>query len=133
MAPANPPKSMYAVRLDFQGYIEFANWMTDTNRYKTAPGPLSNQIAVKLQSLSAQVYDDCSGPQRPFNAGTDHVVAHADHAHNLNVSLPVEICRDANGDIDYDYLISYVQDIKAASDADGARALLGMYFLSRCR
>jgi hypothetical protein len=124
---------MFAVRLDLQGYVDFANWITQNDRYKDPPGTLKPAIEAKLQALGAEVYEECDGGHRAFNAATDKVQPHRDQSHNLNISLPVEICRDPNGDIDFDYLVAYVQAIKLASDQDGARALLGMYFLSRCR
>lgn len=125
-------RPMYAVRLEFDKYIEFANWITSSDLYKTNGTSLDDDIQNKLIALNAQVYEHCEDASRPFDA-SDKVKTHHDNGKKLNISLPVEICRDEYGDLDVGYLEDYVQSIKAASDRDGALALLGMYFLSRCR
>jgi len=125
-------RDMYAVRLEFDKYIEFANWITAADLYKSTGPGLDGNIETKLIALNAQVYEHCEDPSRPFDA-SDKVKTHHDGGKKLNISLPIEICRDTSGDLELGYLEDYVRAIKAASDQDGALALLGMYFLSRCR
>ena len=67
----------------------------------------------------------------------DKIKVEIDHGGNkqYRISIPAKICEKANGEIDIDYLRQYVTEIKnpATSIDDAAYALLGMYFLSRCR
>jgi hypothetical protein len=125
---------MYAVKLDLAGYRQFAQWITQNDRYKDPPGQLKPDVESQLQSLGAEVYEECEGTGRNFDS-TDKVVPQRDSNKNLNIALPVEICRKDDGSIDLGYLESYVTELKDSSISvqDGAWALLGMYFLSRCR
>jgi len=131
---AKKPK-MYAVKLNLQGYREFAQWITNNDRYKQPPGTLKTDVETQLQARGAEVYEECDEPSRAFSAAQDKVIPHRDSGKQLNLSLPKEICRKADGSIDLGYLETYVTELKdpSVSVEDGAWALLGMYFLSRCR
>jgi hypothetical protein len=131
---------MYAIRMSVDNYINFAQWIVgrdpshgNERRYRLGKNPLEGLIETKLQDLSAQVYTDCDGSGSKFDKSQDKIKTERDKQKRLNVSIPVEICEKANGDIDIKYLEDYVKDLKLKPDADGAWALLGMYFLSRCK
>lgn len=138
------PKDMYVVKLSFSEYGDFAQWITSddgsgTKRYKLQPGPLKGLIEAKLAGYPAKVHEFCdpNQPTRDFD-NQDKIVAHRDKgagAGNVtNMAMPDEICEDANGNIDLEYLRGYVNDIKNEPNIDAAAlSLLGMYFLSRCR
>jgi hypothetical protein len=130
---ASKPK-MYAVKLDLAGYRDFAQWITNSDRYKDPPGSLKPLVEAQLQAQGADVYEECDASARKFNA-TDKVIPQRDSGRKLNISLPVEICKKSDGSIDLGYLETYVTELKdpGVSVQDGAWALLGMYFLSRCR
>ena len=134
------PKTMYAIRMPINDYIDFAQWIVEKDpqhgnerRYKLGKNPLEGLIEDKLDTLKAQVYLDCDGSGSDFDKNQDKIKTERDKQKRLNVSIPVEICEKNDGSIDIGYLEAYVRDIKTQSDADGAWALLGMYFLSRCR
>ena len=133
-----PKKDMYAVKLQFDEYVNFGQFMTqkvashgNERRYKIKRVDLQNQIEDWLDG-KAEVYSDCDGSHHTFDKSNDKVQCDKDQQKKTCVSIPVEICEDG-GNIDLAYLKDYVGKIKGATDEDGAWALLGMYFLSRCR
>jgi hypothetical protein len=130
------PKPMYAIRLSFENYANFASWITEQDRYKNENGNvLRDGIAKWLDDNNALVYEDCDDNSgRAFDKENDKIHTHFDKGKKFNVSLPVEICKDQD-DIDIGYLKTYVQEIRNLNHTEDecAMALLGMYFLSRCR
>lgn len=146
-----PKKDMYVVKLAFDQYADFARWLTavddsGTRRYKRPPGLLSAEIEALLEGYKATVHEYCDpkAPTREFGKdgkgkdwNRDRILAHSDSrspaANVTNMAMPDEICLDAKGNIDLTYLIEYVEDLCNAPREDAAWALLGMYFLSRCK
>ena len=145
---ARPSKPQYVVKLAAAEYRDFAKWMTT----KEADGIRRYQAAGNLPSTGknldrsiedlldgvAEVYEDCTGAANPFNAtapNKDNIIVSRDNlaGRTYPVAVPEQICETNDGDIDLDYLKSYVESLKLMSDDDAAYALLGMYFISRCR
>ena len=151
-----PRKTQFVVKLSVEGYRDFGRFMTEKDstgnrRYTYAKNQLKSDIEGYLTGR-APVYEDCGTPsERTWgkqedgtdlpNGNKDKIKIEKDDGspadigggRNYPISVPREICEDANGDIDLDYLISYVQGLNSMSDEDAAYSLLGMYFLSRCR
>jgi hypothetical protein len=137
------PNDIYVLKLTFDEYENFAQWITSVDpndpqgrrRYQLPPGTLKPDIETKLNNYPAAVFEKCN--QGPRNFGPqDNVVTHRDPGANkvTNIAIPANICEDPPGTIDLGYLEGYVQDIKNEPDnSKCAWALLGMYFLSRCK
>jgi hypothetical protein len=129
----------YAIHLPFEKYAEFAKDLTrgsDKQYYKTDRREIQDFIETFLRDPSnyAMVYEDCSGVSRPFTR-RDRIRVEVDDKGNGDyvVAIPSFICEDANGEVDIAYLEAYVRSIQASTVHEAAWALLGMYFLSRCR
>lgn len=151
MAKKKAEPDMYVLKLDFKDYIDFAQWMTKDvgdgiRRYELPPGKLNAKIEKKLRSYPAKVHEFCDDQYSPreFGKDCDRVVTYRDCLVTqqdpnsaqiclTNMALPDKICLDADGNIDLKYLIDYVEDLCNAPREDAAWALLGMYFLSRCK
>lgn len=149
MANAND-KDMYVIRLTFEKYRQFAQWLTartnGTRRYKLPPGVLRPQIEQWLKDNDAEVHEYCDARVSPRRFGRDErggdwPIDRAQpckdernpEACNYNVSIPLHICEDKGGEIDLQYLREYVRMLCDHPEEDAAWALLGMYFLSRCK
>lgn len=141
--PANP---QYVIKLSAVEYRDFAKWMTNKGydpvhpnhrRYRDLPkADLECGIEALLDGV-ADVYTNCSGSSRKFKDANDgdKIKIHKDNpgTKTYPVAVPREICENMTGEIDLDYLKSYVDALKNMSEDDAAYSLLGMYFLSRCR
>lgn len=136
------PNEMYVLKLTFLQYQEFAQWMTSVvdpatgkMQYEEPPGTLKPAIETKLSNYPAAVFEKCNQGPRDFGP-QDKVVTHRDPGANkiTNIAIPANICENPPGTIDLGYLEGYAQDIKNEPDnSKCALALLGMYFLSRCK
>lgn len=131
--PTNSNTGPFVIRLSAENYAEFARELTKNRNYQKPVGDVLTIVNDKLSNLGAEVYTSCGGAAQPFNASTDKVIPQPDRGRKLNVSLPKYICEDANGNVDLGYLKGYVRDLKQMPEEEAAWALLGMYFLSRCR
>jgi hypothetical protein len=144
---ANPPPRVaipYAIRLEFQQYIEFAKRLTTgalKPYYQRNPNSIASFIELSLANLGADVLFGCEeGNIRKYDPDTDKIRVDIDRPNeHYTVSIPSYICEiQVPGQpsiVDIEYLKSYAREIKRStvSDEDAAWALLGMYFLSRCR
>jgi len=136
----------YAIHLAYNDYATFAREMT-TSSGAGLPAPyhlgskvdIQNFIENRLEHWNAQVLTDCTPHSRPFvknGPNKDNILVEIDRGGNkqYRISIPAMICEDQYGAIDIDYLKQYVIEIKNDTSAENAAyALLGMYFLSRCR
>jgi len=128
----------FAIHLPFDKYAEFARAFT-SGASKTYYGSDKQVIADFIESFlrdqtnGAKVLINCNGDNRPFSS-RDKVKVEIDNVKDgkYSISIPSFIC-ETNGEVDIGYLESYVRQIQAANVTQAAWALLGMYFLSRCR
>ncbi len=143
-------KAQYAVKFKtVKEYAEFAEWITKKDedfgyerRYRLKPNVLNDLIEDKLNGL-AMVYENCAEGGRQYDKKTDKIRVERDQVEpkkgkepkkvKYPVAVPMEICETMDGDIDLSYLKNYVAGLKGLTDHEAAYALLGMYFLSRCR
>lgn len=128
----------FAIHLPFDKYAEFARAFTSgTNKsyYGSDKKDIEDFIQTFLldQQNGAKVLVNCNGDNRPF-ASRDKIKVEIDNIKDgkYSISIPSFIC-EKNGEVDIGYLESYVRQIQAANVTQAAWALLGMYFLSRCR
>ncbi len=128
----NPSPEMFVLKMTANNYGRFAKEITKNRNYQLPPGQLLPLVEQWLQDFDAEVYTSCDGAPEPFDPANDRVIPQPDNGRNLNISLPKYICEKA-GKVDIEYLKGYVRELRSMSDEDGAWALLGMYFLSRCR
>lgn len=139
-----PKKAQFVVKLSVEGCRDFANWMTSNDpagtaivrRYKDDPD-LATNITNLLDGI-AEVYED--GAKRLNVSLTRqknkiHIEKDKPAGRKIQypIAAPTEICETIDGEIDLDYLISYVDGLKNMPEEGAAYALLGMYFFSRCR
>lgn len=146
----NPSKEQFVVKLSVEEYRDFAKWMTaedpSDNTRRRYQIPESGNPANRLSTLAsnelnakAEIYEDCAqSSQRKWNKDTDSLVIERDDKVNKRypMAVPEVICEDQYGKIDLQYLKSYVTglcNMNSTNPDDAAYALLGMYFLSRCR
>ena len=115
--------------------------------YQRKPGDKGEKLDVEIEKKLdgvAQVFVNCADGGRPYDQSRDKIRVERDGKDGKNgkgqdkikypVAVPMEICETADGKIDLDYLKSYVDGFKnLKNDEERAYALLGMYFLSRCR
>ena len=142
VTPVTREPKPYAIHLSFQAYQDFAKAMTTSQPGLPKPYYLGNKVDIQnfieyqLIDLGAKVLTDCSANPRDFDAN-DNIKVEIDHggSKQYRISIPAMICEKPDGKIDIDYLRQYVTEIRnpATSIDDAAYALLGMYFLSRCR
>lgn len=130
----------YAIHLGFDQYKEFAQAMTagPSKRYHHSDKHVIERfIEDELQQLQANVLTGCDPNDTRRFGPNDRIKVEIDHRGQkvYRIALPAYICEDASGNVDLEYLRQYVQEIRntAHSIDDCAYALLGMYFLSRCR
>jgi hypothetical protein len=129
----------FAIHLPFDKYAEFARAFT-AGASKTYYGSDKQAIAdyienfLRDQNNGAKVLINCNGDNRPFSAN-DRIKVEVDNVKDgkYSISIPSFICENAAGEVDIAYLEAYVRQIQAANVTQAAWALLGMYFLSRCR
>jgi hypothetical protein len=144
-------KDMYVVKLKFPEYKDFAQWLTEdvgsgVRRYQRPPGLLNAEIEEKLKHYPATVLEYCddSAPRKFDPDDCDRIITHRDSINThqapnsravclTNMAMPDYICLDNDGNVDLKYLKDYVNDLCNAPLEDAAWALLGMYFLSRCK
>lgn len=147
----NKPKEQFVVKLTVTQYRDFAEWITGpvspgsaTRRYQipeTGPVPdrLSSLISDQLHN-TADLFENCAqDSSRKWDKNIDGIRVHRDDrdAKRYPVAVPETICENEKDEIDLDYLKSYVAGLcqlyNDGREEDAALALLGMYFLSRCR
>jgi hypothetical protein len=128
----------YAIHLPFEKYAEFARELTAGNT-KAYYHPDKRQIQRFIETFlldaqnDAKVLLNCQGDSRRFSS-RDRIKVDVDDPNDgrYTISIPSFIC-EKNGEVDIGYLEAYVRRIQASNVTEAAWALLGMYFLSRCR
>jgi hypothetical protein len=128
----------FAIHLPFDKYAEFARAFTSgaSKAYHASDKHDIEDFIERFlrdQNNGAKVLINCNGDNRLFSA-RDRIKVEIDNVNDgmYSVAIPSFIC-ETNGDVDIGYLESYVRQIQAANVTQAAWALLGMYFLSRCR
>lgn len=161
--PPNPPfdgnkrpkpedRDLYVLKLDYDGYKDFAKFIIQNSIHQKKKPDAETDIENWLKAYDeAKVVEFCDNTVERRHFGKDwngkdvkDVVVvnhdspinnqgqHKDHL-RVNVSLPYEFCEE-NNSINLKYLEDYVDAMaNDTNPSEAAWALLGMYFLSRCR